>query len=164
MHSPHNPYEPPQADLDDGDYDVPPLYNPNAAALWSLLFTPFGAWMHAKNWEAVGEEELARKNRLFAIGVVAFILITAAIEFITGITLPSAVIGIVPLVVWYLQLGKQQIELIKEELGDDYERKSLVMPVLVGVFGGIALLFVVIFAMAYLFDALGLMHPNNFKN
>ena len=47
-----NPYAPPTARVDDvatGDA-APALWNPNAAANWSLLFSPaFGAWLHMKN-------------------------------------------------------------------------------------------------------------------
>lgn len=32
------------------------LWNPNAAANWSLLFTPlFGAYLHMLNWRSLGE-------------------------------------------------------------------------------------------------------------
>ena len=41
----------------------PKLWNPNAATLWSLLFSPvFGAWIHAKNWEELGNEEESRNS------------------------------------------------------------------------------------------------------
>ena len=34
-----------------------PLWNPTVAANWSLLFSPIlGAWLHAKNWAALGNE------------------------------------------------------------------------------------------------------------
>ncbi|MGB0769032.1 MAG: hypothetical protein ACPGYV_15145, partial [Phycisphaeraceae bacterium] len=39
------------------------LYSPNAAANWSLLFTPiFGAYLHAKNWRAIGDADRADTN------------------------------------------------------------------------------------------------------
>jgi hypothetical protein len=43
---------------------APALWNPNAAANWSLLFSPmFGAWLHMKNWAALGEPERAAARR-----------------------------------------------------------------------------------------------------
>lgn len=161
MNMPHdyNPYQTPQSDLDQ-EYEVPPLYNANAAALWSILFTPFGAWIHAKNWEDIGEEELAKQNRYFAIAVVAWILIATLIEMIMGITLPSGGISFGLLIGWYFSLGKKQITLFKEELGTDYEKKSLVVPVLVGIFGMIIVLLIIMFIMQIGLDAMGLLHPN----
>lgn len=157
----YNPYQAPNSNLDyDDDYDIPPLYNPNAAALWSILFTPFGAWIHAKNWEAVGEDDLAKQNRLWAIGIIALILVATFIEMFFGFSLPSAPFTIVPLIIWYTQLAKKQITLIKEELGDDYEKKSLVVPVLVGVFGGMIALVVTIYIMYVILSAFGAVHPN----
>ena len=38
------------------------LWNPAAAALWSLALSPaFGAWLHMRNWERLGEEEKAKE-------------------------------------------------------------------------------------------------------
>ena len=51
-----NPYAPPKAEVADvGRTEVAPaLWNPNAAASWSLLFSPaFGAFLHMKNWQAL---------------------------------------------------------------------------------------------------------------
>lgn len=156
----YNPYQSPQSDLNqDYDDEIPPLYNPTAVALWSLLFTPFGAWMHAKNWEAVGEDELARQNRLFAFVVVALIVGANLVEMLFGISIPSLSVSLIPLLVWYRTLGKQQIDLVKEELGSDYEKRSLVVPVLVGVVGGIIGVVVTFFIMHITLGALDLLHP-----
>ena len=36
------------------------IWNPNAAANWSLLFTPaFGAYIHYLNWQKMGKTEVA---------------------------------------------------------------------------------------------------------
>ncbi|WP_066802712.1 hypothetical protein [Moraxella oblonga] len=156
----HNPYQTPQSNLNqDYDDEIPPLYNPNAVALWSLLFTPFGAWMHAKNWEAVGEYELARQNRLFAFVVVALIVGSILVEMLFGFAIPSLSVSLIPLLVWYRTLGKQQIDLVKEELGSDYEKRSLVVPVLVGVIGGVLAVVVIAIIMHVMLGALDLLHP-----
>lgn len=156
----YNPYQAPQSDLDDydDDYDIPPLYNPNAVALWSILFTPFGAWMHAKNWEAIGEDELAKANYICAIIMIVAILGLAILEMLTGINI--TVPHIVMLFVWYFQLGKKQIALIKEELGNDYEKASLVKPVLIGVFGSIIVFVFFMIVLEWIFGAMGILHPN----
>lgn len=161
MNTPHDysPYQSPESNFDD-DYDIPPLYNPNAAGLWSMLFAPFGAWIHAKNWEAIGEDELAKQNRIWAIGIIVLILGTIFIEMFFGISLPAAPFTILPLTVWYVLLGKKQTALFKEELGTDYEKKSLVVPVFVGVGGGIVGLIVVVYVMHTVLSAFGAVHPN----
>lgn len=158
----YNPYQAPNSDLDDydDDYDIPPLYNPNAAALWSILFTPFGAWIHAKNWEAIGEEQLAKQNYWYVIAVFAFIFGTTLLEMTTGFALPSTGVSIGLLLGWYFSLGKKQIALFKEELGTDYEKKSLVVPVLAGVFGGMVAVVAVLIGLQVLLEMFGLLHPS----
>ncbi|MDO4896399.1 MAG: hypothetical protein Q3971_03455 [Moraxella sp.] len=155
----YNPYQMPQDDFDEYHDDIPPLYNPNAAALWSLLFMPFGAWIHAKNWEAVGEYDLAKQNYWVAVGSVAFFLINTLFDMTMGIAFPMAInVGL--LVGWYVALGKKQITAFKEELGTDYEKKSLFTPVLVGVLGSNVALFIIIMALQILLSMMGLLHPS----
>jgi hypothetical protein len=56
--------------------DTPSLWNPSAAANWSLLFTPiFGAYLQMANWEALGERERAAASRRWAVvGLVVLVL------------------------------------------------------------------------------------------
>jgi hypothetical protein len=64
-----NPYAPPRSKVADvgRDVEVPTIWNPNSAANWSLLFTPaFGAFLHMKNWEALGEPAKASSAKLWA--------------------------------------------------------------------------------------------------
>ena len=58
------------------------LWNPNAAANWSLLFTPaFGAYLHAQNWRAMGEQDRASASmRWLFVG-----LALLAVYFLVGI-------------------------------------------------------------------------------
>jgi hypothetical protein len=44
----------------------PALWNPNAAAGWSLLFTPaFGAFLHSRNADAMGRHSEAKANKFW---------------------------------------------------------------------------------------------------
>src|ERR1700684_1195736 len=46
--------------------DPPALWNPSAAAWWSGLFSPaFGAFVHARNADAMGRVSEAKANRVF---------------------------------------------------------------------------------------------------
>ena len=49
-----------------GAANRPALYNPTAACVLALLFTPiFGALLQARNWDALGEHGRARASRMW---------------------------------------------------------------------------------------------------
>ena len=52
------------------------LWNPRAAADWSILFTPvFGAWLQARNWKNLNEPDKAAKSMNWVnVGIVILIL------------------------------------------------------------------------------------------
>src|SRR6476619_2518005 len=65
-----NPYAPPKAEVADVVQGkvAPALWNANAAAAWSLLFSPaFGAFVHMKNWQALGDPGKAAAARMWGI-------------------------------------------------------------------------------------------------
>lgn len=158
-----NPYQTPQSMLEPTSYpqhqQVEAIYNPNASALWSILFTPFGAYLHAKNWEILGNEDLARQNMVFFWVILSAIIGLTILEMLFGISVPNVAISIVPLIIWYTQLGKKQIAYVKEHFGNDYERQSLVKPVLIGIVGGMVALFILFTILTMLFSAFDLLHP-----
>jgi len=73
-----NPYAPPEAEVADVAGPAfleaaPALWNPAAAASWSLIFSPiFGSWLQMKNWQALGESEKAAKARTWVWVCCAF--------------------------------------------------------------------------------------------
>ena len=80
-----NRYAPPRAEVrdvreDETDADAaPPLWTPNAAASWSLLFTPaFGAWLHMRNWERLGRPAQARQARYWFAAMLLISLASAS--------------------------------------------------------------------------------------
>ena len=124
---------------DDDEYmDLPPLWNPKAAMWWSVFFNVvLGAVLHAKNWEALGEKDLAKQNWIWAgVGtgvVVALMLGGEKIELVLQIGLQ---IGLV--VGWYHSTGNKQVEFFKKEFGEDYERKGWLVPIILTVLAIIA--------------------------
>lgn len=137
----------PQRKAFDSD-EVPYLWNPNAAALWSLLFTPiFGAWLHMRNWQELGDKTMARKNLMWIIAYPIAALALPIGLLLMGIDIPN-IWGWLLLLVWYLTLGKTQIQLVKEEFGGDYERRSWWLPLLLGI------VFTIVFGLAILFIGL----------
>jgi ATP-dependent protease ClpP protease subunit len=113
------------------------LWNPNAAALWSVLFTPaFGAFLHAKNAESLGRAEEVRTNRVWAYISLAF----TALIFIDSLfsnalyVIPEAVMNVVPVIIllsWYLVVARKQIKYVKDTYKNNYQRKSWLKPILV---------------------------------
>lgn len=94
------------------------LWNPNAAANWSLLFSPaFGAYLHMKNWEALGENSKASTSKTW--------LISSIILSVLGL-------GFFVLVAWYFSIGKKQAIYVEQKFGEHYLRKSWGIPLLIG--------------------------------
>jgi hypothetical protein len=127
----------------------PALWNPNAAACWSLLFSPvFGAYIHARNAEALGRAEEAKANRVWfylSIAYLAVVFVTSSISVIpTGV---FRVAGLGLLLGWYFSLGKKQIKYVKDAWGEGYERKPWTKPLMIG-FGCLIGAFVVLSAVA----------------
>jgi uncharacterized membrane protein YfcA len=134
-----DPYAPPRAIDDDfkpaegAVGKAPPLWNPNAAANWSLVFSPaFGAFLHMANWRALGETEKARSARAWFIGSLLFFF--AGIASSTLLSVTDALVrslGLVYLVVWYYSAAKPQVSYVKARFGKDYPRRGWSKPLLV---------------------------------
>ncbi len=108
----------------------PALWNPNAAAGWSLLFTPaFGAFLHARNANAMGRHGEAKANTVWFYVMIAYFGFTLMpIQFIPELFFTVAPIGL--LLGWYFCLGKDQIRYVNETWQDGYERKSWTKPLI----------------------------------
>lgn len=135
-----NPYAPPVANVDDvaqaseTPAPVPALWNPGAAASWGLLFGPiFGAILHMKNWQALGEPEKAAQSKKWVIACIVFLLMAVA-----SVMLPDSsvidrafrAIGLAMLITWYFSSGRHQVRYVKERFGNTYPRKGWGLPLL----------------------------------
>ena len=102
------------------------LWNPAAAAGWSLIFSPlFGAWIHAKNWQELGRPEEARKSMWWVYGWAAFYCLLLAMSGLLTLRETSAP-WMTLYAVWYMTSADAQVKLVKEGLV--YERKSWAGP------------------------------------
>jgi len=109
----------------------PQLWNPNAAANWSVIFTPiFGAWLHAKNWATLGDAEQAKKSMYWVYAGFAFLVLCLFLPDEVGYA-P----GLIFLVAWYFTAGRKQMKHVKEKLNNDYERKPWRAPMKFAVIG-----------------------------
>lgn len=130
-----NPYAPPESKVDDVHpiVESPPLWNPNAAASWSLLFSPlFGAFLQMKNWEAMGESANAQVSRRWVIASVVFLTIILLLAIFTpdskGAEGGSNLVGLLFLLSWYFSHGKRQNVFVVSKYGKNYPRKGWLKP------------------------------------
>lgn len=133
-----NPYSAPQASLDapvNATLPAAPIWNPNAAACWSLLFTPmFGALLHMKNWQAMGKPDEARNAKWWAIGFA----VATVLFWLASAMLPDAVLvaglgrigGFVMLISWYLISGRGQVQYVANNYGKAYAKRGWGKPFL----------------------------------
>ena len=116
----------------------PSLWNPMAAALWSILLSPiFGAVLHMKNWKALGYPEKERAACWWLIGNVALLVSVGLLGLLaTEPLIPTASTRILPfswVVGWYyLSGGHKQREFIISKYGSTYTRRSWFLPISLG--------------------------------
>lgn len=135
-----NPYSNPTLHVEDSlsaDGAAPAMWNPNAAANWSLLFSPaFGAWLHMKNWQALGEPEKAATAKQWAIWSAVFLvgigLLSAVLPENRTLDALSRPAGIGMLVAWYVGNARAQMNYVKERFGKEYPRKGWLKPIAFG--------------------------------
>ena len=146
-----NPYEPPKTQSSDVASPVngPAIWNPNAAANWSLLFTPaFGAYLHARNSERLGRHDEARANQRWFYGSLSLIGASTLSAFVPTMSdVPFRLAGLVILLTWYFTVAKKQIAFVKQTFGTGYQKRSLLQPLLIG-FACLVGIFVLAFAIA----------------
>lgn len=103
----------------------PPIWNPNAAANWCLIFTPaFGAYLHMLNWRALGENDRAATSMKWFYVAIGLLVLYALI----AVTMQTAaegltwLIGFVFLLSWYFGSARSQAKYVKEKYGGTYVR------------------------------------------
>jgi len=104
------------------------LWNPNAAANWSLLFTPaFGAYIHMINWRVLGDPVRANTSRRWFYAGIALLVayaIGGAVFATSEVIVPvMQAIGLAFLLSWYMFSARHQAKYIKEKYADAYEHK-----------------------------------------
>jgi hypothetical protein len=152
-----NPYAPPRAQVADIDElasgeSAPALWNPNAAASWSLLFTPiFGAYLHMRNWQALGQPEKAASSKNWIIGSLVCVLLLVIVPLFLpdskGVDALGRVFGFALLITWYYAMGKSQQAFVLGKFGKTYPRRGWSRPLLAAV-GGVIAFFAFVFVVA----------------
>ena len=155
-----NQYAPPKSKVADiGRNDVSPaIWNPNSAANWSLLFSPaFGAYLHMKNWEALGEPVKAYAAKVWIwvtlLSILGLTLAAALLPNPRSLDGVSRTVGLLLLLSWYFSSGRGQAEYVKSRYGKDYPRRTWGKPLLLGCLALIGF-FVFILVVAFVASAL----------
>jgi hypothetical protein len=153
-----NPYSNPtkhvEAEVRPLDGQSPSLWNPNAAANWSLIFSPaFGAFLHMKNWEALGQPEKAAASKNWLLLSLAFMagfgLLGAFFPTAKASEALSRIGGLGLLIGWYMSSGRAQALYVAEHYGKNYVHRAWAKPLSLALVALIAF-FVVVFIAAYL--------------
>lgn len=123
------------------------IWNPNAAANWSLIFTPaFGAYLQMLNWRTLGEsEKAASAENWFYIGLgmlAVYVLMGVFISDSKAADGAARGLGFLFLLVWYFSSGRAQGKYVKEKFGKTYAKKPWGRALLIGI-GAIVGYFVV---------------------
>ena len=135
--------------------DTPELWNPNAAGLWSLLFSPiFGGWLHSKNWKNLGQPDKAKVAWYWVYGSAAFLSVTLFLPFVIS-NLAYAVL----LVAWWMRSGHEQYTYVKEHC-PVYRRKRWGTPLSVA---GLATFGVVLLSAAVEIDSMSAHEAEKLK-
>ena len=146
-----NRYAPPKASVADmaEGRSAPALWNPNAAASWSLLFSPaFGAILQMKNWQRLGEPAKATTSKAWAIVSLAVLVLV----LIASILLPDskALDGVTRIVAlgmlfgWYFSIGRQQASYVQARFGKSYPRRGWTKPLLLALLAFVAFMVVAV--------------------
>lgn len=115
------------------------LWNPTAAALWSLLLSPaLGAWLLKRNWERLGHPDKARGAFgwfFFVIGLnlANLGMILAAPRFEWDFDGLPAWVGLAVFGVWCCLSAYPQIRYVDDHIGEAYPRRSWAAPILIAI-------------------------------
>jgi hypothetical protein len=126
----------------------PALWNPNAAACWSLVFSPaFGAFLHARNADALGRTSEAKLNRLWfymSLAYLGVVVVSFFVPLLPDAAFNAAAIGL--LVGWYVSLGTKQIRYVKETWAGGHQRRPWDKPLVVAFAGLVVFMGVIVVA------------------
>lgn len=108
----------------------PALYNPTAACVLALLFTPiFGALLQARNWDALGEHGRARASRMWVRTTLwllfIFVIMQAVFQNEPFMQFGGLYFLVVTWASWMVTTGWKQIGYVHELFGNDYPRERL---------------------------------------
>jgi hypothetical protein len=104
------------------------IWNPNAAANWSVLLTPaFGSYLHMRNWRVLERpEQAARAKVWFHVSLALLVvyiflgLIVSDQQMANGL---GRILGLGFLFAWYFAAARAQAQYVKATFGKDYPKR-----------------------------------------
>ncbi len=114
------------------------IWNPNATANWSLIFTPaFGSYLQMLNWKTLGQPDKAASSQNWFYASLAIL----AVYVLMGIFMSDSKaadgaargLGFLYLLVWYFSVGRSQGKFVKEKFGSNYPKKPWGKALLIGI-------------------------------
>ncbi len=104
------------------------IWNPNATACWSLIFTPaFGSYLQMLNWKALGQSDKAASSQNWFYAslaiLVAYVLMGIFMSDSEAIDLAAGALGLPYLLVWYFFVARSQVKFVREKFGSNYPKK-----------------------------------------
>ena len=136
------------------------VWNPDAAAGWSLIFTPaFGSYIQMLNWKTLSEPEKAASAKTWfyiSIWVLLANLASSLVALFWEVNSRTAdvVLGFAPLVclyVWWISTGRWQGIYLREKFGARYSRKPWGKPLLLGI-GAYIIFLALMFVIGFMFN------------
>lgn len=123
--------------------DKTSIWNPNAAANWSLVFTPaFGSYIHMRNWASLGHVQKAAAAKRWFYASLALLGVYLILSFVVDDEKKAEVfargLGFIFLLVWYFSAGRAQAKYVKATFGSSYLHKPWGKTLLVAVAAVIA--------------------------
>jgi len=108
------------------------IWNPNAAANWSILFTPaFGSLIHSINWRVLGNDAKAKAMLMWFYASIA-ILFLYVFMGVVGVEQKAAEgLALLFLIAWYFIVGRAQAKYVKANFGSSYDRRPWGKPLLI---------------------------------
>jgi hypothetical protein len=113
------------------------LWDPNTAALWSLLFgcSPvFGAIIVAANWKTLGDASRARQN-WFCVWLALALHVTGFVLLLSQVSVECVIVALLNggfLAVWYVFFCRKQVAHMRREVRGLFIRKPWIQPLVFG--------------------------------
>lgn len=120
------------------------IWNPNATALWSVLFSPaFGSYLQMLNWNALGLQDravLSRKWFYATLSILGAELLVGLLSILIPIPYLNdsdvvdngiSAVALGTLFAWYFLSGRHQIRFVEEKYGNNYPRMPWQKPLLI---------------------------------
>jgi Flp pilus assembly protein TadD len=147
------PNEPPLEANEEGA-----IWNPNAAANWSILFTPaFGSYLQMLNWRTLNESAKASSAQSWFYASLLMLFICFLIGTFVSDREDRYIIlwwlSFPYLITWYLAAGRSQGKYVKAKFGTNYPKKPWGRALLVAA-GALIGCWVVAFALGFIFRAM----------